>query len=137
PNVHELAELTGREIRTFGEVAAAAGSVLPDRPDAAVLASLGADGSMLVTRRGTLLARSRDIPMVNTVGAGDALLAGFAAATVEGLGDVERLARAALWGASAVASETTSFSPNPDFAEHITVTELHTPDDLLSEPGAP
>ncbi|MGJ3508348.1 1-phosphofructokinase family hexose kinase [Enemella sp. A6] len=135
PNVHELAELTGRSISTFGEVAEAARTVLPDDPDAVVLASMGGDGSMLVSHHATLLARSHDIPMVNTVGAGDALLAGFAAATVEGLSPAESLARAALWGASAVASPTTSFEPDPDFVERITVRELDCADDPLSEPA--
>ncbi|NLT30260.1 MAG: 1-phosphofructokinase family hexose kinase [Propionibacterium sp.] len=135
PNVHELAELTGRDITTFGEVAEAARTVLPADPAAVVLASMGGDGSMLVGHQDTLLARSRDIPLVNTVGAGDALLAGFAAATVEGLTPADRLARAALWGASAVASPTTSFEPDPDFVARITVTGLDCADDPLGEPA--
>jgi len=76
PNVDELAELAGRQLGTLGDVATAAEEAR-DRGAGAVLASLGADGALLVDGEGVLYARATDIPFVNSVGAGDALLAGF------------------------------------------------------------
>jgi 1-phosphofructokinase len=132
PNVHELADLTRRHITTLGEVVDAA-QESRERGAGAVLASLGADGALLVDDEGALYARATDIPFVNSVGAGDALLAGFfgGAKTRE-----ERLAMAVLWASSAVAHNTTLFPVRQDLAEHIAVSELTTPEQLLSEPSA-
>ena len=131
PNVHELAELTGRRLGTLGEVANAAEEAR-ERGAGAVLASLGADGALLVDDAGVLYARATDIPFVNTVGAGDALLAGFFGG---GHTREERLATAMLWAASAVAHHTTLFPIREDLAERIAVHELTTPEQLLAEPS--
>jgi 1-phosphofructokinase len=132
PNADELAELTGRPLTTLGDVADAAHRAR-ELGAGAVLASLGGDGSMLVTADGTWIATATDIPVVNTVGAGDALLAGFLAG-----GDFgpESLRTAALWASSAVASATTLFPVRTEFADRIQVRELDTPDTTLSEPAA-
>ena len=132
PNVHELSELTGRRLGTLGEVANAAEEAR-ERGAAAVLASLGADGALLVDDAGVLYARATDIPFVNTVGAGDALLAGFFGG---GHTREERLATAMLWAASAVAHHTTLFPIREDLAERIAVQELTTPEKRLAEPSA-
>jgi 1-phosphofructokinase len=132
PNVHELAELTGRQLVTLGEVAKAAQEAR-ERGAGAVLASLGADGALLLDDAGTLYARATDIPFVNSVGAGDALLAGFFAG---GHTRQERLATAMLWACSAVAHRTTLFPIREDLAEHIAVRKLTTPEQVLAEPSA-
>jgi 1-phosphofructokinase len=98
-----------------------------------VLASLGADGALLVDGEGVLYARATDIPFVNSVGAGDALLAGFFAG---GQTRQERLATAMLWAASAVAHHTTLFPIREDLAELVAVHELTTPERVLAEPSA-
>lgn len=137
PNVDELAELTGRPLRSLGEVRAAADHAR-ELGAGAVLASLGADGSMLVTDSGAWVARAHDIPVVNTVGAGDALLAGFLAG-----GDFgpESLRNATLWASSAVASPTTLFPVRDEFASRIRVRDFASDAELattaLSEPAAP
>ncbi len=133
PNVHELAELVGREIRTFGDVVTAAREAI-DRGAGAVLASLGADGAMYVDRRRALLATSRDIPFVNSVGAGDALLSGFMASSAD---PAERLHSAVLWASSAVAHDSTLFPLRPEFAARIAVADLVDRDTPLGEPSAP
>jgi len=132
PNVHELAELTGRQLATLGEVVDAAEEAR-ERGAGAVLASLGADGALLVDGKGVLYARATDIPFVNSVGAGDALLAGFFGG---GRTREKRLARAVLWASSAVAHNTTLFPIRHDLAERIAVRELTTPEQSLSEPSA-
>jgi 1-phosphofructokinase len=137
PNVDELAELTGRPLRSLGEVREAADHAR-ELGAGAVLASLGGDGSMLVTADGAWVARAHDIPVVNTVGAGDALLAGFLA---DGNFDSESLRNAALWASSAVASPTTLFPVRDEYSSRITVRDFATESTLastaLSEPAAP
>jgi 1-phosphofructokinase len=132
PNVDELAALTGRQLGTLGDVVTAAEEAR-DRGAGAVLASLGADGALLVDGEGVLYARGTDIPFVNSVGAGDALLAGFFGG---GQTRQERLATAMLWASSAVAHHTTLFPIREDLAERIAVYELTTPEQLLAEPSA-
>lgn len=135
PNVHELAELAECSITTHGEVVAAA-QTLRQRGAGAVLASLGGDGVIYVDAIGALHAKAEGIPLINTVGAGDALLAGF----MGGGGDrVARLANAVLWASSAVAAPSTLFTVNPGFAAFITVspqidaaTKLHEPSEQLA-----
>ena len=132
PNVHELADLTGRQLNTIGEVVGAAEEAR-ERGAGAVLASLGADGVLLVDNEGLLYARANDIPFVNSVGAGDALLAGFFGG---GQRREERVAMAVLWASSAVTHSTTLFHVRQDLVERISVCELTTPEQLLSEPSA-
>jgi 1-phosphofructokinase len=98
PNREELAESVGRPVHTLGAVVAAARSVRTAGAGA-VLASLGADGAVLVDEDGVLYGRSRVAEPRSTVGAGDAMLAGFLAAGARG----ERaLTEALAWGAAAV-----------------------------------
>jgi 1-phosphofructokinase len=132
PNVHELAELTGRQLATLGDVANAAEEARK-LGAGAVLASLGADGALLVDDGGALYARATDIPFVNSVGAGDALLAGFFGG---GHTRQERLAQAMLWASSAVVHNTTLFPIREDLAERIAVHELTTPEQPLAEPSS-
>lgn len=136
PNTDELAELTGRVLRTFGDVERAARDVLAQgQGPAAVLASLGADGTLLVRADSTLWARAERIPFVNSVGAGDALLAGFVARG--DAPDADRLRNAVLWASSAVAHDTTIFTVRDEFAPRITV-DAHLPADTpLREPATP
>jgi len=132
PNVHELADLAGRRMATLGDVVDAARQTR-ERGAGAVLASLGVDGALLVDDEGVLHARATGIPFVNSVGAGDALLAGFFGG---GQTRQERLAMAVLWASSAVAHNTTLFPIRRDLADRIEVGELTTPGQLLSEPSS-
>lgn len=100
PNTDELAELLGVALHTVGDVTAAARALLT-RGVRTVLVSLGGAGALLVDAdlpeplHGTAAARR----VVNTVGAGDAFLAGFLA---EPAGGAEALANALRFGATAV-----------------------------------
>lgn len=133
PNVHELADLASRDLRTFADVVSASREMVA-RGVGSVLASLGADGAMYVDERLALLATARDIPVVDSAGAGDALLAGFVAVDAE---PAERLRQAVLWASSAVAQESTCFPIRPEFEERITVEEFAGGDAPLSEPALP
>lgn len=132
PNVHELAELVDAELRTFADVVAAAREAMR-RGAGSVLASLGADGALFVGTEEVLVAKATGTPFVNSVGAGDALLAGFVA--VEGT-PATRLHNAVLWASSAVAHNSTLFPVRHEFGSQITVGELE--GDLpLTEPSLP
>ena len=109
PNTHELAELTGRLIHTIGDVIAAAERVRATGLGT-VLVSLGRDGAVLVDDNGALHGRTGPVAAVNTVGAGDAFLAGYLAADTNGLLPPDRLALALRWGATAVQHQGTLFS---------------------------
>jgi 1-phosphofructokinase len=113
PNVHELAELTGRVPQTLGDVIEAAQEVR-GRGARAVLASLGADGAILVDATGAVWGHAPVDKVVSTVGAGDAMLAGYLSCPQ---GRSEALATALQWGAAAVQNEGTLLSPNVSSVE--------------------
>jgi 1-phosphofructokinase len=106
PNAHELAEATSRPLRTLGDVVDAAAR-LRDQGVGTVLASLGPDGAILVDEKGAVHGRAPVARVVSSVGAGDALLAGFLSAGGEG---PKALATALTWAAAAVQHEGTLFS---------------------------
>jgi 1-phosphofructokinase len=108
PNADELAELTNRDLRTLGDVVDAAG-VLLARGVRTVLVSLGRDGALVVDA-GLPQALHGIAPVrreVNTVGAGDAFLAGWLAAVHVGATSADALANALRFGATAVEHEGT------------------------------
>ncbi|MFH9673336.1 1-phosphofructokinase [Streptomyces sp. NPDC017405] len=98
PNAEELAEAVARPLATVGDALKAAEEVraLGAR---AVLASLGADGQLLVSDTGAWFGSARVSAVRSNVGAGDASLAGFLIAGGTG---PEALASAVAHGAAAV-----------------------------------
>ena len=98
PNRDELAEVTGERLGTIADVVEAA-SRLRELGAGAVLASLGADGAVLVDADGAIHGRTPPIPPLSSVGAGDAMLAGFLAGGGKG---ADALVEALAWGAAAV-----------------------------------
>jgi 1-phosphofructokinase len=76
PNRTELAAATGEATTTVEECVSAA-RTLRERGFDRVVASLGADGAILVTEERSLHLPARDVEVADTVGAGDALLAGL------------------------------------------------------------
>ena len=103
PNLSELIHLTRRHMSTMGEVVDAA-KELRDGGWDAVLVSLGRFGAVLVSDEiayGTVSVND----VRNTVGAGDALLAGFVAAGGRG---AAALAEGLAWAGAAVRSVGTA-----------------------------
>ncbi|MFF6908942.1 1-phosphofructokinase [Streptomyces sp. NPDC012389] len=98
PNAQELAEAVGRPLATVGDALKAA-EELRERGARAVLASLGADGQLLVEEGGAYFATARVTTVRSNVGAGDASLAGFLTAGGQG---PQALASAVAHGAAAV-----------------------------------
>ena len=91
PNREELAAATERSVETVEDCVAAA-SALREQGFERVVASLGADGAVLVGPNGAVYADPLDVDVVDTVGAGDALLSGVLAALERGDGDELALA---------------------------------------------
>lgn len=103
PNLHELESLLERRLPTLGDVAAGAAELVREGI-AAVLVSLGPDGAVLVDVDGAAHAEAPIDDVLNTVGAGDALLAGYLAAG----GRREGLASAVAWSVAACRSPGTA-----------------------------
>ena len=101
PNVEELEEAVGRAVGTLGDAVAAARQLI-ERGARSAVVSMGRDGALLVEADQVLHA---SVPVSNprsTIGAGDALLAGFLA----GGGDGETALREAVaWATAAVGVE--------------------------------
>jgi 1-phosphofructokinase len=107
PNSDELAEAVGGTVATFGDVVDAA-QELRARGARSVLVSLGADGALLVTAARVVHGIAPVDKVVSTVGAGDAMLAGYLSATAE---TDDALGTALAWGAAAVQHHGTLFAP--------------------------
>ncbi|MFC3494728.1 1-phosphofructokinase family hexose kinase [Glycomyces rhizosphaerae] len=124
PNREELAEAAGTPITTLGDAVKAA-EALRAAGAGAVLASLGADGAILVAAEGVWHAKAPLAgPVASTVGAGDAALAGFLAAGGRG---PEALAAAVAWGTAAVSLHG-SIMPAPNDIDLGAVEVTGTPD---------
>lgn len=98
PNADELAAATGMPIRTVGDAVEAA-LRLREAGARTVLASLGADGAVLVEDGGIRYGEASVLARRSSVGAGDAMLAGFLAGGASG---EAALVEALAWGAAAV-----------------------------------
>jgi len=122
PNREELAEVTGAHIETIGDVVAAAGK-LRSGGIGTVVVSLGPDGAVLVDEQEALHAESTPVTPRSTVGAGDALLAGFLAAGGRG---ANALADGVAWGTAACRLPGTGM-PGPSDIDRAAV-EIHPPD---------
>ena len=106
PNGAELEELVKRPLATVGDVVTAARELIA-RGCGAVLVSLGPDGAVFVDADTTAHAEASVDGVVNTVGAGDALLAGFLAAG----GEADALSVAVAWSVAAIRSAGTRMRP--------------------------
>lgn len=113
PNAEEAARLFGAEPGTLSEAAEMA-AALVDRGVELALISLGATGCAFATRHEAGWARPPAVPVLGTVGAGDSLVAGTAAALLGGLGTSE----AVRWGVAVAASAVAQDGPGrPDLEQ--------------------
>jgi len=111
PNREELAAATGADVGTVAECADAARQ-LRESGFERVVASLGGEGALLAGPDGVVFAGALDVDVVDTVGAGDAMLSGVLAALDRGESD-----EAALRNGVAVASRVVQRAGTsvPDF----------------------
>ena len=101
PNLEELEELVDRSLVTLGDVLTAS-TDLVTHGVATVVVSMGRHGALLVTPSLTAHAVAAVSSPLSTVGAGDALLAGYLYATSSGSTPVDALRTGVAWGAAAV-----------------------------------
>jgi len=83
PNIAELEELLGKSLTTEQEVLNAAKSLVNDGIEY-VIVSMGKEGAMFVSSAESVVAVPPPIDVKSTVGAGDAMVAGFIAAKIRG-----------------------------------------------------
>lgn len=133
PNAEELARAVGRPLTTVGDALKAA-EELRAMGARAVLASLGADGQLLVDDAGTWFGSARVDVVRSNVGAGDSSLAGF---LIAGGSGPQALASAIAHGAAAVQLPG-SVMPTPDDLDPtaVTVTDDIPVDRVLTEPAS-
>jgi 1-phosphofructokinase family hexose kinase len=130
PNLEELEELVGRSLSTLGDVLQA-GHDLVTHGVGTVVVSLGGLGALLVSPTVVAHAVAPVSSPLSTVGAGDALLAGYLYATVSGSTAVEALCTGVTWGAAAV-SLPGSRMPSPSDVAGIQVSLTTEPDLTLT-----
>ncbi|MCU1197745.1 1-phosphofructokinase family hexose kinase [Stenotrophomonas maltophilia] len=94
PNRHELEAWTGTSLPDRSALRAA-GQALVERGIALVAISMGTDGALFIDHAGALVARPPRLALGSTVGAGDAMVAGIAAALLEPSLDLAGCARLA------------------------------------------
>lgn len=95
PNLRELEELVGRALKDRSAIACAA-KELQEKGAVNVLVSLGKDGALLLDESGIVHERKAvGGKPINTVGAGDSMVAGFLAGLAEGYGYALKLGSAA------------------------------------------
>lgn len=108
PNIDEIRMLTGKICDNISDIIEAAKEIHRNGVEI-VAVSLGADGSLVVGEEGTFRAEVPKIDAVNTVGCGDAMIAGFAIGMEEGLSIPEMLRKASAVSAAAAMREETGF----------------------------
>ena len=90
PNNHELGEMFGVDLKTDDEIVYHA-KKLQEEGATNVLISMAGDGAILLTSEGVFYRSTAPKGMlVNSVGAGDSMVAGFLAGFMESNGDYER-----------------------------------------------
>lgn len=104
PNLPEMLRLTGLKSND-PDLLDASGSALLQKGIRRILVSLGPDGARLFSESGVLFAPALDVPVVNTVGAGDAMTAALAMSMEKGSDDGSLLRLACAFAAATVMSE--------------------------------
>jgi 1-phosphofructokinase len=100
PNLDELQELLGRSLTQASDIVEAARSLIA-QGIGCVVVSMGAAGAIFVEAETAVWARPPHMPVVSTVGAGDAMVSGLVTGKLRGLSlhDCARLATAFSMGA--------------------------------------
>jgi ribokinase len=109
PNETELASLTGLPVGSEQEIGVAARSLLA-KGIGTVVVTLGARGALLATAAGIQLIESVRVAPVDTTGAGDAFVGGFARYFAAGLGVEAALGKAVRYAADSVTRRGTQKS---------------------------
>ena len=114
PSIRELRELVGRELRDESEQVAAGRELIDQRVVEVVVISLGAQGALLVSKKGHERLAPIEVPVRSTVGAGDSMVAAITLGLVRDLAlrDAVRFGMAA--GAATVMTPGTELCRRED-----------------------
>lgn len=141
PNAEELASVVGADpadLEGDPEQVAVAARTLVDRGVAAVLATLGGAGAVLVDATGAWHAVPPPTRVVSTVGAGDSSLFGYLAADLRGASAPDRLAAAVAHGSAAAGLPGTTVPTPDDVRTHaVRVRALDLPSSATAHEGEP
>jgi len=114
PNIDEIRMLTKKDCKTYKELCSA-GEDLYNRGIENVVISLGSEGALLFSKEGNYKTCIPKINAVNTVGCGDAMIAGFAIGIHRGWPMKECLRYASGISVSAALREETGYFEKSDF----------------------
>ena len=107
PNIHELRQMTGRELNERRDIVSAACSLIRQGIEN-VIVSMGGDGLLLVDRSQAVQVTPPKVDALSTVGAGDSTLAGFLFAKYRGMSNENAAPVAATFGTASVLVEGTN-----------------------------
>ena len=85
PNIDELRHFSGKKLDDIDAVSSEALLICQNYGIKYTIVSLGARGSLIADGKSVYIAKAPDVSVVNTTGAGDAMLAGLAVAYTRGL----------------------------------------------------
>ena len=114
PNIHELSELAGRELKGLDDVVSAARSINQQGVEI-VLVSMGAKGILLVSEGQQYLAVPPNVKVESTIGAGDSSVAGFVSGLVQGKDLKQCLIYAVAAGTATTLRQGTALCQKDDF----------------------
>ena len=114
PNIHELSELAGRELKGLDDVVTAARSINQQGVEI-VLVSMGAKGILLVSDDQQYLAVPPNVNVESTIGAGDSSVAGFIFGLVQGKDLKQCLIYAVAAGTATTLRQGTALCQKDDF----------------------
>jgi 6-phosphofructokinase 2 len=126
PNIHELSELAGRELKGLDDVVSAARSINQQGVEI-VLVSMGAKGILLVSDGQQYLAVPPNVNVESTIGAGDSSVAGFVFGLVQGRDLKQCLIYAVAAGTATTLRQGTALCQKDDFERivpQVTITDL-------------
>jgi 6-phosphofructokinase 2 len=120
PNMRELGELVGREIKDESAQETAAKKIVESGQSEVVVVSLGAAGALLVSKEGFERLRAPSVPIKSRVGAGDSMAAGIVLSLAQG----KSLRAAVLFGIAAGAAAV--MSPGSELCRREDAEKLYT-----------
>ncbi len=129
PNIHELSELAGRELKDLDDIVSAARSINQQGVEI-VLVSMGAKGILLVSDSQQYLAVPPKVNVLSTIGAGDSSVAGFILGLVRGKSLKQCLIYAVAAGTATTLRQGTALCQKDDFERIVPQVLL---DDLLEK----
>jgi 1-phosphofructokinase len=124
PNIDELGELVGQQLRSPAEVLVAARSLVASGIGL-VTVSMGAEGALFVEAGAALLALPPKIEVKSTVGAGDAMVAGILVGGQRGLDLTGRARLATAFSLAALGEVGPTLPEMPVVESYMARVEIH------------